>query len=81
MPMTEPCPTEAASGARTGKLQPTALSVKDAAKLLTAVGGRTVTPEMIARDTDSGAPVNPDGTINLVHYTAWLVRERSARGD
>jgi hypothetical protein len=79
--MTEPCSTEAAPSARTEKLQPTALSVKDAAKLLTAVGGRTITPEMIARDTDNGAPVNPDGTLNLIQYAAWIVKEMASRGD
>lgn len=79
--MTESCPSEAAPGARTGKLQPTALGIKDAAKLFTAVGGRPVTEEMIRKDIESGAPVNPDGTINLIHLGAWLVKERAARGD
>ncbi len=58
----------------TEKLQPTSLSMEHAARLLSAVGGRTVTAEMIARDTDSGAPVNSDGTLNLVHYAAWLAK-------
>jgi hypothetical protein len=31
---------------------------------------------MIARDIEAGVPVNPDGTINLVHYAAWLVTRR-----
>jgi hypothetical protein len=61
----------------TEKLQPTSMSVEQAARLLSAVGGRPVTPDMIARDTDSGAPTNPDGTINLIHYAAWLVSHRS----
>jgi hypothetical protein len=30
---------------------------------------------MIEADLADGAPANPDGTINLVNYTAWLVRE------
>ena len=37
-------------------------------------------PEL-RRDVEAGAPVNPDGTINLVHYAAWLVKEMAARGD
>jgi hypothetical protein len=65
----------------TEKLQPTALSIENAARLLTAAGGRTITTDMIARDTDAGAPLNPDGTINLVSYGAWLARERTHRGD
>lgn len=57
------------------KLNPSALSVADAARLLTAAGGLLVTAEMIQADVDAGAPVNADGTINLVHYTAWLVHQ------
>ena len=56
------------------RLSPLALSVQDAARLLTATGGKTVTAEMIQADIDSGAPVSTDGTINLVHYAAWLVK-------
>lgn len=28
--------------------------------------------DVVQRHIDQGAPVNPDGTINLVHYAAWL---------
>ena len=59
----------------------TALSLADLAKLLSKSAGRTISPEMLRRDVDAGAPVNPDGTINLVHYAAWLVKEYAARGD
>jgi hypothetical protein len=31
-------------------------------------------------DIDAGAPTNADGTINLVHYAAWLVKEMSEAG-
>jgi len=60
---------------------PTALPVTDAARLLSAAGGHAVTPEQIREDIDSGAPTNGDGTINLVHYAAWLVLEMGNRGD
>ena len=56
------------------------LTIEDAARLLTAVGGQAITVEMIGSDVVAGAPTNIDGTINLVHYTAWLVGE-SASGD
>ena len=65
----------------TEKLQPAALSIGSAVKLLMAVGGRTVTEEMVRRDIEAGAPVNPDGTVNLIHYAAWLVKKEAARGD
>jgi hypothetical protein len=61
-------------------LNPNALPVAQAARLLTKVGGERVSEEMIRRDLEDGAPVNPDGTINLVHYASWLVREM-AGGD
>ena len=56
-------------------LNPAALTVADAARILTAAGGEAVTAEMIQADIEAGAPTNADGTINLVHYTAWLARE------
>lgn len=62
------------------RLSPTAMTLVDAAKLLSAVGGTKVTEEMLHEDLGLGAPANADGTLNLVHYAAWLVRE-VARGD
>lgn len=56
-------------------VNPAAISVGDAARLLSRVGGRVVAPETLARDVASGAPTNTDSTINLVHYAAWLMRE------
>ena len=56
-------------------LDPTSLTVADAARLLTRASGHTVTQAMIDADLAAGVPVNADGTINLVHYAAWLVRE------
>ena len=72
---------------RPGGLNPAALSVTDTARTLTRVGGRSITEAMIQRDIDDGAPTNGDGTINLVHYAAWLVRDMAesasggGRGD
>lgn len=60
-------------------LSPTALSLADAAKLLSKTGGTPVSVEMLEADLVAGAPTNADGTLNLVHYAAWLVRE-IARG-
>ena len=57
-------------------LNPSALTFENAARLLTRVGGAPpVTVDQIAADVAAGAPANVDGTINLVHYAAWLVRE------
>jgi hypothetical protein len=60
-------------------LSPTSLPVADAARLLARVGGQAVTLEMLQADLAAGAPANADGTINLVHYAAWLVREMASR--
>jgi len=59
----------------------TALPLADLARLLSKSAGRTVPVETIRRDVEAGAPANTDGTINLVHYAAWLVKEVAARGD
>jgi len=58
----------------------TALTPAQAARILAAAGNRRITEQMLLADMDAGAPANPDGTINLVHYAAWLVRE-AAGGD
>lgn len=62
-------------------LNPSAMYVADAARLLSAAGGMRVTAEMIQADIDAGAPTNADGTINLIAYAAWLVKEASGRDD
>lgn len=62
------------------RLKPTALPVADAARLLSAAAGQAITTEMIQADIESGAPVNGDGTINLLFYGAWLVKEMANRG-
>lgn len=59
------------------QLNPIALTVAEAARALSAAAGRSVTPEQIQADIDAGLPANPDGTINLVRYAAWLVLDLS----
>ena len=58
-------------------LNPMAMDAADAARLLSRAGGGGVTEDMLRADIESGAPTNADGTVNLVHYAAWLVREMS----
>jgi hypothetical protein len=62
-------------------MNPNALRIDDAARLLTKAGGRIVTESTLRDDIDAGAPTNPDGTLNLVHYAAWLVKEMTGRTD
>ncbi|MEX1231994.1 MAG: hypothetical protein WEB58_17250 [Planctomycetaceae bacterium] len=56
-------------------LNPTALAVRDAARLLAKVGAFAVTETMLHDDIAAGAPANADGTLNLVHYAAWLLKQ------
>jgi hypothetical protein len=64
----------------TGKVDPTRLPVEQAAKLLAAAYRERIDPEKIRLDIQDGAPVNADGTINLVHYSAWQAKEMG-RGE
>lgn len=61
------------------QLNPTSLSKEDMARLLSAAGGRKISPQEVQADIDAGAPVGPGGRMNLVHYAAWLVREVQIR--
>ena len=57
-----------------GKYDINALEIADLVQFLRNVGSASVTREIIESDIASGCPVNPDGTVNLLQYTAWLVR-------
>jgi uncharacterized phosphosugar-binding protein len=56
-------------------LNPQSLRLGDVARILSASGPTPVTVEMIQADIDAGAPLNTNGTMNLVHYAAWIVKE------
>ena len=62
------------------RINPLALPIPDAAKVLSKAGGRVIRADQIDADVAVGAPQNDDGTINLITYAAWLARERG-RGD
>ena len=73
-------PEHAPSSDGTPRLNPVAMTVEDAAKLLTKAGGVRVSEAQIRKDIEANAPTNADGTINLVQYAAWLVREMATGG-
>ena len=60
---TEPAPSAP------GAVNPAALTVEQLAKML------ALPPEKVRDHISAGAPAAANGTINLVHYTAWLVRQ------
>ena len=55
-------------------VDPNRLTPTQAAKLLSAAAKVQIPVEQIEQDMQSGAPTNPDGTLNLMHYAAWLVK-------
>lgn len=73
-------PEHAPSPDGTPRLNPAAMTVEDAARLLTKASGVRVDASQIDQDIEAGAPTNTDGTVNLVHYAAWLVREMATGG-
>lgn len=60
-------------------VDPTSLSIKYISRLLSAAGGKKITPDQIETDLAAGAPIDREGRINLVHYTAWLLKEVQTR--
>ena len=60
---------------RTDGMDPTALTVEQAARLL------GVKADVVRRHIAEGLPTSPSGTVNLVTYAAWLnlPEERVAR--
>jgi hypothetical protein len=60
------------------KKSPASLDIDDVVRLLRASGSRHAGAERVRADIDAGAPTNVDGTINLVHYGAWLARQVAA---
>ena len=66
-----PASDRAAPGAQetAEAVNPAALSVTQLARML------GVPPEKVREHVAAGAPTGPGGTVNLVHYAAWLNRE------
>jgi hypothetical protein len=64
-----------AQGRQASPLSPQALRLEDLARILSAAGPRPITVELLQADIDAGAPTNADGTLNLVHYVAWVIKE------
>ncbi len=46
------------------------------AAMLSKASGQPVTPAMIERDIAEGAPIDKNGRMNLIHYTAWVLKKR-----
>ena len=44
-------------------------------------GSRTLTLERLEADIAAGAPVNADGTIDILKYVAWIAKELGDDGQ
>ena len=62
-------------------LRITAISVADAARVLSAASGRRVTEEQVREVAERGGLARADGTISLLDYTAYLVGEMANGSD
>ena len=53
---------------------PQAISKELLVRALKAAGSRTISLENLEDDIASGAPVNEDGTMNIIAYGAWILK-------
>jgi hypothetical protein len=66
-------------GRQAAGLSPQSLRLEDVARILSALGPQPVTVKMLQADIDDGAPVNHDGTMNLLNFAAWLAAREVLR--
>jgi len=52
-----------------------ALTRSQLVELLIKVGSSSFNMQVLESDIAKGSPLNGDGTINLIHYVAWLILE------
>lgn len=57
------------------KIDPTRLTPEELARVLGQAGDKTVSVQAVQETIQRGAPINHDGTLHLVHYTAWLAAQ------
>lgn len=62
-----------------GGLRLTALPPETVVAVLRKAGSRRLDLDAIRADQAAGAPVNEDGTINLLAYAAWMLQRLAVR--
>lgn len=60
---------------------PLALPPEKLVEMLLKLGFRDMTPDLLQQDEENGAPRNADGTFNLIHYMAWMIKEINGNGN
>ena len=61
-------------------INPMALTPDTLAGLLKKCRCQGLADDTLERQIASGLPVNGDGTVNLIEYTAWLLKEVNGYG-
>ena len=57
-----------------GEYKPKHLTKDEVVKVLKLPGSRTISLENLERDIAEGAPVNEDGTMDIIAYGAWILK-------
>ena len=57
-----------------GEYKPKHLTKDEVVKVLKLSGSRTISLENLERDIAEGAPVNEDGTMDIIAYGAWILK-------
>ena len=60
---------------------PMALTPEQVVDVLVKSGYRDMTLELLHSDFDAGAPRNADGTVNFIHYMAWILKEVNSNAN
>ena len=56
-------------------VNPLALPPGDFARMLRRSGCPQMSEETLRALADEGLPLNADGTVNIITYTAWMLKE------
>ncbi len=62
------------------ELNPNAMTAEQTAALFSKLRRRRVRVAKIEADIEAGAPTNAAGRLNLLAYTAWMLKE-AGRGE
>ena len=58
-----------------------ALTPEQVVDVLVKSGFRGMTLELLHSDFDAGAPRNANGSVNPIHYMAWILKEINSNAN
>ena len=58
-----------------------ALTPDQVVDVLVKSGFRGMTLELLHSDFEAGAPRNANGSVNLIHYMAWILKEINSNAN